>query len=175
METSRQRGPRGASSHIWPQPEGSVRNYPTWKRAQHKRLTQCLESSLAPSTRALVLSCIPGGKEQRTKQNQVRLDQTYPVSLPRSLLWLYRNLLIATYRTRSNLSGRLLRWWQIHLSHFLSHLLGKTTSVIQGYYCCNKGHTDIIKNRNLIWGSRKSRRCQNLKCGQLHYSEFVSF
>lgn len=77
METSRQRGPRGASSHIWPQPEGSVRNYPTWKRAQHKRLTQCLESSLAPSTRALVPSCIPGGKKQRTKQNQVRLDQTY--------------------------------------------------------------------------------------------------
>ncbi|XP_074192844.1 RNA-binding protein 4 isoform X3 [Rhinolophus sinicus] len=52
---------------------------------------------------------------------------------------------------------------------------GKTTSVIQGYYRCNKGHTDIIKNRNLILGSRKSRRCQNLKCGQLHYSEFVSF
>ncbi|XP_029063527.1 RNA-binding protein 4 isoform X3 [Monodon monoceros] len=49
---------------------------------------------------------------------------------------------------------------------------GKTTSVIQGYCRCNKGHTDIIKNHNL---SRTIRRCQGLKYGQLQSSKFVSF
>ncbi|XP_063549331.1 RNA-binding protein 4 isoform X6 [Gorilla gorilla gorilla] len=36
---------------------------------------------------------------------------------------------------------------------------GKITPVTEGYCCCNKGHTYIFKNCNLILESRKSRRC----------------
>lgn len=62
------RSPRVQSAIILPEREHNTRGLHSAWRAAWLRVQG-----------PWVLSCIPGGKEQRTKQNQVRLDQTYPM------------------------------------------------------------------------------------------------